>query len=127
MFAGSNALEDVDISLWNMPLMTTATDMFASCASIQKLENCNFSAATVFNGVNGGFASGCNNLKKVTITGINASVNFSNCLLSVSALDTLYGNLSATGSGKTITVTGNYGTTSDNTGIATAKSWTVTG
>lgn len=127
MFAGSNALEDIDISLWNVPLLTTATDMFANCASIQRLENCNFGAATVFNGVNGGFAVNCNSLKKVTITGMNASITFSNCQLSASALDTIYTNLSSTGSGKTITVTGNYGTTSDNPAIATAKSWTVTG
>lgn len=127
MFSGSNNLEDIDISLWSVPLLTNATDMFASCFSIQRLENCNFGAATVFNGGNGGFAANCNNLKKVTITGMNASINFSNCQLSASALDTIYTNLSATGTGKTITVTGNYGTTSDNPAIATAKNWTVTG
>lgn len=127
MFANSVALEDVDISLWSVPLLATATDMFTNCFSIQRLENCNFSAATVFNGANGGFATGCNNLKKVTITGMNASINFSNCQLSASALDTIYTNLSATGTGKTITVTGNYGTATDNPVIATAKNWTVTG
>jgi len=127
MFASATSLQDVDISLWNVPILTTATDMFASCFSIQRLENCNFGAVTVFNGANGGFATGCGNLKKVTITGMNASINFSNCQLSASSLDTIYTNLSATGTGKTITVTGNYGTTSDNPAIATAKNWTVTG
>ena len=29
--------------------------------------------------------------------------------------------------GQTVTVTGNYGTASDNPAIATAKGWTVTG
>jgi surface protein len=127
MFGSALSLQDVDISLWNVPLLTNATDMFTNCYSIQRLENCNFGAVTVFNGVNGGFATGCGNLKKVTITGMNASINFSNCQLSASALDTIYTNLSATGTGKTITVTGNYGTTGDNTAIATAKNWTVTG
>jgi surface protein len=127
MFASATSLQDVDISLWSVPILANATDMFASCFSIQRLENCNFSAATVFNGANGGFATSCGNLKKVTITGMNASINFSNCQLSASALDTIYTNLSATGTGKTITVTGNYGTASDNPVIATAKGWTVTG
>ena len=126
MFGSALSLQDVDISLWNVPLLTNATDMFTNCYAIQRLENCNFGAVTVFNGV-GGFATGCGNLKKVTITGMNASINFSNCQLSASALDTIYGNLSATGAGKTITVTGNYGTTGDNPAIATAKNWTVTG
>ena len=126
MFASATSLQDVDISLWSVPILTNATDMFANCFSIQRLENCNLGAVTVFNGANGGFATGCGNLKKVTITGMNASINFSNCQLSASALDTIYTNLSATGTGKTITVTGNYGTTSDNPAIATAKNWTVT-
>ena len=41
-------------------------------------------------------------------------------------LNEIYSNLE-TVTGKTITVTGNYGTASDNPSIATAKGWTVTG
>ena len=60
-------------------------------------------------------------------TGINVSVNMANCMFGATALNEIYTNLSASGAGKTITVTGNYGTASDDPSIATAKGWTVTG
>lgn len=124
MFSGCSSLQEIDISLWSLPLCTNAGDLFLSCSSIQKLENCNFSAATTFGTT---FANNCYSLTSVTITGVNASISFTNCMLSATALDAIYTNLSATGTGKTITVTGNYGTATDNPAIATAKGWTVTG
>ena len=48
-------------------------------------------------------------------------------MFGAAALNEIYANLSANGAGKTITVTGNYGTASDDPSIATAKGWTVTG
>lgn len=124
MFGGCNSLEAIDISAWSLPLCTNATGLFNNCFGLQKLETCNFSAVTVSMG---DFANACNQLKNVTLTGINQTCSFANCQMSSAALDTIYTNLSATGTGKTITVTGNYGTTGDNTAIAIAKGWTVTG
>jgi hypothetical protein len=46
-------------------------------------------------------------------------------MLSGSELNSIYTALSANGAGKTITVTGNYGTSTDDPTIATAKGWTV--
>jgi hypothetical protein len=48
------------------------------------------------------------------------------CKLSATKLNEIYSNLK-TVTGKTITVTGNYGTASDDPSIAIAKGWTVTG
>lgn len=47
-------------------------------------------------------------------------------MLSGPELDAIYTGLSVTGAGKTITVTGNFGTATHNPSIATAKGWTVT-
>lgn len=123
MFNGCYALQNIDISLWSIPLLTNATGMFGSCFALEKLEACNFGAATNMTT----FCANCYSLKSVTLTGINTSVDFSNCQLSGTALDAIYTNLASTGTGKTITVTGNFGTTSDTPTIATAKGWTVTG
>lgn len=122
MFAGCIALQNVDISLWSIPLLTTANSMFQNCYALEKLESCNFSACTSMTT----FAQNCYSLKSVTLTGINTSVDFSNCLLSGSALDVLYGNLSSTGAGKTCNQSGNFGTASDTPAIATGKGWTLT-
>jgi hypothetical protein len=56
-----------------------------------------------------------------------ASITFTvaSCKLSPAALDALYTSL-PTVTGKTITVTGNYGTSGHTPSIATAKGWTVT-
>jgi len=121
MFAGCTNLQNMDISLWNIPLLTIASSMFSGCMALEKLETCNFSACTNM----ASFAAGCSSLKSVTLTGINTSVDFSNCYLSGTALDALYGNLSATGTGKTCNQTGNFGTASDTPSIATAKGWTL--
>ena len=49
-----------------------------------------------------------------------------NAKMSATALNEMYSILPIV-TGQTVTVTGNYGTTSDDPTIATAKGWTVTG
>jgi hypothetical protein len=49
-----------------------------------------------------------------------------NCKLSGTALNAYYSSL-PTVSAQTLTVTGNWGTATDDPAIATAKGWTVTG
>jgi hypothetical protein len=49
-----------------------------------------------------------------------------NCKLSAAALNSYYTAL-PTVTGQTLTVTGNWGTATDNPAIATAKGWAVTG
>ena len=73
----------------------------------------------------GNFARNCDSMKRCLATGIKATT-WINGTLSATALNEIYTNL-ATVTGQTITVSGNYGTASDNPAIATAKGWTVTG
>jgi hypothetical protein len=70
--------------------------------------------------------SGCSSLSRIRASGFRLSFSVANCLLSAEALNEIYTNL-PTITGRTITVTGNFGTASDNPSIATAKGWTVTG
>jgi hypothetical protein len=105
---------------------TNVTSMpltFSLCTSLQEIPAYNL--ANVTTGLTNAFST-CSSLARVRATGINISVSFLNCKLSGTALDEIYTNLSSTGSGKTITVTGNYGTATHDPTIATAKGWTVT-
>jgi len=72
------------------------------------------------------------NLSSCGMTGFTgANVFFENCSLGATALNAIYSSLAvvgASGAGvRTITVTGNWGTATDNPAIAIAKGWTVTG
>ncbi len=114
------------ISLKSIPLLTTnlATSMgsmFFNCYSLQSIPAINCSASTNM----GNFARNCDSMKRCLATGIKATT-WINGTLSATALNEIYTNL-ATVTGQTITVSGNYGTASDNPAIATAKGWTVTG
>lgn len=68
----------------------------------------------------------CGSLKSIGSTGIRTTHDLSFCNLSSTELNNHYTNL-GTVSDKSITVTGNPGTSSDNPSIATAKGWTVIG
>ena len=70
----------------------------------------------------------CYSLQSVEITGAKYAIDYSNCMLSSAALNTIYANLGTpAGGAQTITVTGNWGTAGDDPSIATAKGWTVAG
>lgn len=68
----------------------------------------------------------CTSLASSLITGLAVTHSYASCGLGPVALDTIYTNL-PTVSGRTITVTNNWGTATDDPTIATAKGWTVTG
>jgi hypothetical protein len=65
-------------------------------------------------------------LKAIKSTGMRVSFTVATRNFSSTALNEIYTNL-ATVSGQTITVTANYGTTTDTPTIATSKGWAVTG
>jgi len=105
--------------------LTNIINMFNSCPSLIEVGSIPCSAAgliTIANTFNS-----CFSLKRMGITNINASFSVANCALDSNALNEIYTNVSATGAGKTITVTGNWGTANDNPSIATAKGWAVSG
>ena len=122
-FAGCNTVQDFGIVSLNFPICTNVSSMFLDCHAVNSFGSINVSAATNA----GNLCLGCNSLKKVDFVGINATTSFANCMLSADELNAIYTSLSANGAGKTIAVTGNYGTASDDPTIATTKGWTVTG
>jgi hypothetical protein len=67
----------------------------------------------------------CSVLQQGALSGTAENISYEDCALSGEELDRIYENLASV-SGKTITVTGNWGTASDTPSIATAKGWTVT-
>ena len=125
IFASCFSLRDLNIAGWDTSAVTNATNMFASCFALDKIPAINLSAVNTM--ASQGFCGSSSSLTRMQATGINVSVNVANCMFGATALNEIYTNLSANGAGKTITVTGNYGTASDDPSIATAKGWAVTG
>ena len=145
MFAGCSNL--ITVPLYDLNGVTTTATMFQNCAALQSLPAFNMTTVTTLTSM----LNGCSALREIPawsmntaavyttmfsttqgitrnrMTGINATVSMSLQNLAATELNEIYTNLSATGAGKTITVTGNWGTATDNPAIATAKGWTVTG
>ena len=120
MFFGCSSLQSVP--LFDTSSVTTMSTMFTSCSSLQSVPAFDVSSVnTSF----GNFAQNAYSLSKVEMTGISENISFGNCKLSGTELDAIYTAL-PTVVGKTITVTGNYGTATDDPTIATGKGWTVT-
>lgn len=122
MFSACWSLRDLGIINLSLPAATSINSMFIDCLSLPFIGIINVpsgaSTATI--------CQNCTSLKSAGFIGINSSTSFSGAMLSGPELDAIYTNLSATGTGKTITVTGNFGTATHNPSIATAKGWTVT-
>jgi hypothetical protein len=68
----------------------------------------------------------CSSLARIQAKDFQWTFSVANCKLSATALNEIYTNL-PTVTAQTITITGNYGTATDDPTIATAKGWTVTG
>lgn len=124
-FGGSFSLRKVNLAGWITSAVTNATNLFINCCTLQNIPALDLSGVTAI--TSAAFCGGSNSLTRMQATGINVSVNMANCMLGAAALNEIYTNLSNSGAGKTITVTGNYGTASDDPSIATAKGWTVVG
>src|SRR5574337_254034 len=144
MFSGCRSLQSVPLlntaagtnftnmfsscySLQSVPLFNTAAgtsfgSMFNSCSTLQSVPLFNTAAGTSF----GSMFSGCYSLQSGRLAGTATTISYANCKLSAAALNDIYAGL-ATVTSKTITVSDNYGTASDDPSIATAKGWTVTG
>jgi hypothetical protein len=115
------------VSLQTIPLINTAngitfSSMFNGCTSLQSVPLLVITAGTTFTAMFGS----CWSLAVGKLSGTAQDISYTNCRLSATELNNIYTGLGS-GAGKTITVTGNYGTTGDNPATATAKSWTVTG
>jgi surface protein len=123
MFSGCLSLQTVP--LFNTQSVTTMATMFNGCNSLTSVPALNTTAVSSSTNFNNMFAS-CNNLARIEAKDFRFSFSVATCKLSAAALDEIYTNL-PTVTGQTITVTGNWGTATDDPTIATAKGWTVTG
>jgi hypothetical protein len=126
MFEGCLSLTELITTNWTLPLCTNATAFISTCSNLRKVGPLNLSAVTTYTGA--AFAVNCLTLNEANFTGIKASVLFTNCMLGATALNNIYTGLAVIPSlSQTITVTGNYGTATDDPSIATGKGWIVTG
>lgn len=113
-------------NIQNITNVTNTTNMFADCRAVKEYGSMDWKSVTnTGSGTSRMFYQNWS-LSRCQITGITATVSFESCSLGATALNEIYTNLGP-GTGKTITVTGNWGTAADNTSIATGKGWTVTG
>ena len=102
--------------------------MFSGCFSLSRIPPWQFAQTTntsIFNGIFTG-GSATYSLSRVEASGFNQNFSVASARISATGLNEIYTNLPVV-TGKTITVTSNFGTTSDDPSIATAKGWTVTG
>ena len=102
-------------------LLTSMSYMFNNCYSLASLDLSSFDTSAV---TSISMFSSCYSLASLLFP-CDKTFTVASCKLSAAALDELYTSL-PTVTGKTITVTGNYGTSGHTPSIATAKSWTVT-
>lgn len=111
------------------PLVTSAATniagMFNGCIGLKEIPALDFSAVSSAANIISAFAD-LRSLSRFLATGIRFTFSIANTSLSAAALNELYTNL-PTITGQTVTITGNYGSTTDDPTIATAKGWTVTG
>ena len=117
-----NCASLTSVPLFDTTAVTDTSYMFSGCYSLTSVPLFNTSAVTNMSSM----FFGCSSLSKVSMTDMKVSFSVANCKLSAARLNEIYRNL-ATVTGQTITVTGNYGTETDDPTIATAKGWTVTG
>lgn len=112
---------------------TVFNGTFTSCVSLTSIgpsDVSGISGSTWANAYLNMFSS-CANLSEVGLSGISENFSIQNCSLGPTALNDLYSRLAVVGASgaaaKTITVSGNWGTASDNPNIAIAKGWQVSG
>lgn len=120
MFAFCYSLQSVP--LLNMSNVTNANSMFNNCTSLQEIPELVTSSVSAAN--YGSIFMYCSSLQKVSAV-IYQTTNLTNCKLSATALNAIYTSLPSKTA--TLSVTGNWGTSSDNPSIATSKGWTITG
>lgn len=123
MFYGCVNLQTVP--LFNTAAVTSMSNMFAACKSLQSVPALVTTAVTNSSGFTSMFDSNYS-MSRIEAKNFRFTFSVAYCKLSATALNEIYTNL-PTVTAQTITVTGNYGTATDNPAIATAKGWTVTG
>lgn len=140
MFSSCFSLKDVNVKITPMTGQTLnyATSafgsMFSNCYALQELNaNMNFSGSTGSANTNifSLMFQTCGSVKRIAATGFCHNITLPTPSLGPTALNEIYTNLPVVGASgsntKTITVTGNWGVTGDNTMLAISKGWAVSG
>jgi len=114
----------------NVSNVTNMSEFFYNCRAIKEIPNIQLRTNTAGTYTNMFFQNW--NLSRCGMSGFTgANLVVSSCSLGGTALNEIYSNLGtvgASGAGlRAITVTGNWGTATDNPSIATAKGWAVIG
>jgi hypothetical protein len=119
MFNGCSALEVAP--LFDTSSVTNMNTMFSGCTNLKTIPAYSTASCTVMNSL-------CNTAYSVTriLTPIKFTNSIANLKLSATALNELF-TILPTVTGQTLTITGNPGTATCDTSIATAKGWTITG
>ena len=122
MVNGCSQLEYVDISTASFTSSSSVamSYTFSGCTCLRTVKLPTLPAGKTYNTP----FSSCISLQVLRFPAYE-SFSITSCDMSAAALNTLYGDLQ-TVTGKTLTVTSNYGAAASNTSIATAKGWTVT-
>ena len=123
MFAGCYSLQSI-------PQLDTSEGtnfggMFDGCYSLQSIPQLDTSSGENFSGM----FNYCFSLSTAALLGTSTNISYQNCRLSRQALVDIFNNL-ATVTGKTITITGNWGAadlSASDRDIATNKGWTIAG
>lgn len=122
MFSGCTNL--VSVPLMDTSTVTNVNSMFSNCGGLVSLPA--FNLTGVSSSGNAGAWVGSCRLFRIQASNLRFTHSIASNCLSGTNLNEYYTNL-PTITGQTLTITGNYGSTTDNPAIATAKGWAVTG
>lgn len=105
---------------------TNMSQMFYECRSLAELPYFNTSLVTTFSSI----FYNCNTLSKAVFQGTKETISYANCRLSKQAIVDIFNGLASGVTGKTITISNNWGTqylTQTDRDIAINKGWTISG
>lgn len=111
------------IKLINVNSATNALQMFDNCTALKTVALMNASQLSTVSSM----FSVCGALESAPLNNLNVSFSYADCGLSPAALNDIFTYAGVTGSGKTLTITNNWGASGCNRSIATAKGWAVAG
>jgi surface protein len=113
MFNLSSSL--ISIPKFDTSAVTRVSNMFNTCSSLVSIPELNLSGVTLASNITGMISSSNSSLVGCDATGIRATVNFTGCKLSPSAIENIFNKLgkpaSTTTADRTITFSSNWGTT----------------
>ena len=123
MFSSCNSMRT--LPAFDASLATSMNGTFTGCYCLQEFPSYSAHASSTTVDYSNAFST-CPSLRRAPISGCKNTISFANCRLGPAGLNEIFTAL-GTGTGKTITITNNWGAATCDRSIATAKGWTVTG